>query len=119
MKDTKPCNKKATDTTADEQRIKQIAALVHEMRTKGCQVIDVVGEAEADPSMTVTEPKREARRLIGQLGGVLGDLAEEQGAAEAAASPDGTDEAETDGGLGGMFGEADDSTEESDLRGFE
>ena len=120
MKRTQSNNKKATNTTADAQRINHIAGLVHKMRMTGCQVIDVVGQAEADPSATVTESEREACRLIGQLGGILGNLAEMQEPTESASITDGTDEAETNGGsLGEMFCEADTSTEESDLRGFE
>lgn len=120
MKDTEASDKKATDTTTDAQRIEQIAALVHKMRTTGCQAIDVLGQAEADPSATVTDPERETRQLIGQLGTVLSELAEVQEAAETAIDSDKTDDAETNGGgLGELFDGGNTNNEGSDLRGFE
>ena len=122
MKANRSENKNASTTTAEEQRIQHIAALVHEMRTTGCQVIDILGQAEANPSATVTDPEREARRLIGQLGVVLNNLIETQEAAEASSSTptDRAGESETNGGgLGVLFGEMDGSSEEAELRGFE
>ena len=120
MDNTKPNDKKPSAATTDAERIEQIAALTHDMRTTGCQVIDILGQAEADPSATVTDPEREARQLIGQLGAVLGDLLEAQEAGQATAGTDTAGEAETNGGnLRDLFGEADASNGESELRGFE
>lgn len=122
MEDSEHGDKNVSPTEAEAQRIEHIAALVHEMRTTGCQVIDILGQAEADPSSTVTDPEREARRLIGQLGVVLNNLVETQKATEAttSTSTDTADEAETNsGGLGELFGEVDGSSEEAELRGFE
>lgn len=120
MKPNEANDKNLSNTTTEAQRLEQIAALVHGMRTTGCQVIDILGQAEADPSATVTDPEREARRLIGQLGAVLGELVEAQQAAEAATSTHTANEAETNGGsLGDLFGETDASDEEAELRGYQ
>jgi hypothetical protein len=120
MQDTSADDKNPSASTAKVQRTKQIAALVREMRMTGCQVIDILGEAEADPSATVTAPEREARQLIGQLGNVLGRLIAAQEAADTAPIPDGTDGGPTDdGSLADLFGEVDASDEGPELRGFE
>ena len=120
MRGSDAADKNPSATTAEAQRINQVAGLVHEIRTTGCQVIDIVGQAEADPSATVTASEREARQLIGQLGIVLGDLVEAQEAAGTDNTTDAADDAETDdGGLGDLFGEAAASDGESELRGFE
>lgn len=120
MTDTEANDKKASAATTDAERIEQIAALAQDMRTTGCRVIDILGQAEADPSVTVTEPERETRQLIGQLGAVLSDLLEAQKAGQATAGTGTAGEAETNGGdLSELFGEADVSNEESELRGFE
>jgi hypothetical protein len=98
MKSTQAFNKKATENTADGEHIKHIASLVHEMRTKGCQVVNIVGQAKADPSGSLTEAEREGRRLIAQLGGVLVALVEAQLAIEGGTVLEEADDKETNGG---------------------
>lgn len=80
MNISKPDDKKVSLLTAEAHRIEQIAALVHEIWTTGCQKVDALRQAVADPSTTVTEPEAEAQQLVGQLGAVLGALAEAQDA---------------------------------------